>query len=344
MSDPDNIYVDSIPITNNEFGGDAVADVSAAPEAATVEDRGDDFAPIEEGSEVTDTNSDPSDNADSDTNTDSVADSEVDGQGTDETDETGEVDEPDDSEEMEAEEKPKPVKGRVPRDRLNKEIEKRKTLERQVKELQNQAPPEQALPEQVPAAKPFTKEQFAAMQNAMLDGETEKGFEIFAEMMANQSSQVRADAIAETDIRVRSELNIERENNSLSQEAQHQGERFPELVAGGDFADDGLIDEVVETRNIYIERGVDAAEALRKAVKIVSSEHGLVDRKAASKAPSKKRVDVANKIALADKEQGKLGGGSTQKPAPVIDLTKISDSQFSRLSEDAKARARGDYL
>jgi len=343
MSDPDNIYVDSIPVTNNEFGGDATAESSEAAETI-VEDRGDDFVPSEEGTDDTDTNTDPSDSAGSDTDTDTDTDSEVDGQGTEETDEPDEADDPD---EEEAEEKPKPVKGQVPRDRLNKEIEKRKTLERQIRDLQNKAPEqasEQDSRERTPAAKPFTKEQFAAMQNAMLDGETEKGFEIFAEMMSNQSSQVRADAIAETDIRVRSELNIERENNSLSQEAQRQGERFPELVAGGDFADDGLIDEVVETRNIYIERGVDAAEALRKAVRIVSSEHGLVDRKSVAKAPSKKRVDVAGKIALAEKEQGKLGGGSTQKPAPVVDLAKISDSQFSKLSEDAKARARGDYL
>lgn len=265
----------------------------------------------------------------------------------DEGDDEGEQDEPD--------EKPsKAAKGRrVPLERLNKEIEKRRNLESVVQNLRSEidtlkgagSQEQQAQQQGEPVG--FTREEFEGMQEAMLDGETDKAFELFGKMMASQTQAVQAKAEQEVSERVRNELNQDRAMSELQQTAQSLAEKYPELDSAGDEADEGLIEEVVEMRDLYVERGLTPAEALKKSVRLVALENDLVDRTAKPKADMAKPTKKTNtkaKLVAAKKERGKLSGTSGGNSRPDIDISRMSDDEFAGLSAEAKARARGDYV
>lgn len=242
-------------------------------------------------------------------------------------------------------------KARVPLSRLNKEIEKRRALEAEVRNLRKateqgvQAEGEQSSSQGEKTAQAFTREDFEGMQEAMLDGETDKAFEIFGKMMASQSELARETAEKEVSERVRSEIEQDKALNELRSTAVELSESYPELDSGSEFADEGLIEEVVELRDMYADRGMSLAEALKKSVNLVALDNGLKNRKAKADmaAPKKKSLNAKKKLAAAEKERGKLSG-SGAKNRPKIDISTLGDEEFGQLSKEALAAARGDYV
>lgn len=261
-------------------------------------------------------------------------------------------DDPEDEPEDDAARKSK-GKARVPLSRLNKEIEKRRALEAEVKNLRRAT--EQGAGQEQPqeggqgenVAQAFTREDFEGMQEAMLDGETDKAFEIFGKMMSSQSQLARETAEKEVSERVRSEIEQDKALNELRSAAVELSESYPELDSGSEFADEGLIEEVVELRDMYADRGMPLAEALKKSVNLVALDNGLKNRrekpKADMAAPKKKKLNAKKKLAAAEKERGKLSG-SGAKNRPKIDISTLGDEEFGQLSKEALAAARGDYV
>ena len=235
--------------------------------------------------------------------------------------------------------------GNVPRDRLNKEIQKRRELESRLMELESRILSNEPTPETEKKSpiEGVTKDQFSEMQEAMIEGETDQAFGLFRKMLESAVSGARDEA--------RSEARVELETNRIQQElttkANELSVRFPELDYQSDLADETLIGEVVELRDINMSRGLTAAEALEKAVKYVAFENELKDRKSKPKSiasvPRTKQT-VQDKIKLSEKEQGRLKGTSARHRAEVVDISKLSEDAFNNLSEEAKARARGDFL
>lgn len=235
--------------------------------------------------------------------------------------------------------------GNVPRDRLNKEIQKRRELEARLVELEsrisaNTPPPENEVKSPIEGV---TKDQFSEMQEAMIEGETDQAFDLFRKMLESAVSGAKNEA--------RSEARVELETNRIQQElttkANELSARFPELDYQSDLADETLIGEVVELRDINMSRGLTAAEALEKAVKYVAFENELKDRKSKPKSIAsvpRTKQSVQDKIKLSEKEQGRLKGTSARHRAEVVDISKLSEDAFNNLSDEAKARARGDFL
>lgn len=272
----------------------------------------------------------------------------------DEPESEGDVDGDDGEKDEPTEKSSKATKGRrVPLERLNKEIEKRRNLESVVQNLRTEIDALKGAGSQEPQGEQqadpvgFTREEFEGMQEAMLDGETDKAFELFGKMMASQTQAVQAKAEQEVSERVRNELNQDRAMTELQQTAQSLAEKYPELDSAGDEADEGLIEEVVEMRDLYVDRGLSPAEALKKSVRLVALENDLVDRTAKPKADMAKPTKKTNtkaKLAAAKKEHGKLSGTGGGNSRPDIDISRLSDDDFAGLSAEAKARARGDYI
>ena len=275
-----------------------------------------------------------------------------DGSGEGETDleqgSEGSVEEQASSSEEEAEGSQKVNK--VPVARLNKEIDKRKQLENRVAELEAAARASHSQPEakaDEPAAAEVSLDDFRDMQEAMLDGDTEKAFELFQKMNAPKQTgeTFDADKIREE---IRAEIHAEAMQKDLVATANDLGERYPELSSEGDLSDQGLIEEVVDLRDNFTRRGMTPADALKKAVKYVALENDLVDRKAKKPEPKKDMAKPSNieaKLKLAEKERGKLSGESTPKEkSQKLDIGNMSEKDFSSLSSEAKARARGDFL
>lgn len=266
----------------------------------------------------------------------------------------------DDEDDGEEEKRPDPKKGngnkRVPLNRLNKEIEKRRTLEGKLADMQKQLeglnqgsgkgePKGEEAPSQA-----FTREDFEGMQEAMLDGETDKAFELFGRMMNSQSDLVRKSTEEEVSGRVRSEIEQDKAREELQTTAATLAESYPELDSASDDADQGLIEEVVEMRDIYVDRGLSLADALKRSVKLVALENSLENRTAKPKAdmaaPSGKRKNVNTKAKLeaAKREKGKLSGSGQRNSGKRIDISNMAEDDFSKLSKEALAQARGDYL
>ncbi|WP_220488996.1 hypothetical protein, partial [Pseudoalteromonas sp. SG44-5] len=244
------------------------------------------------------------------------------------------------------------TKRQVPLDRLNKEIGKRRALEAELTQLRNTVDTLKAAPKGSKAEEPsvvesFTREEFESMQEAMLDGETDKAFDIFGKMMATQSQAYSSKTEKEVADRVRNEINQDRAMSELRDTAASLAAQYPELDSAGDDADEGLIEEVVEMRDLYVDRGLTPAQALKKSVRLVALENSLVDRTAKPKAdmarPSKK-VNAKAKLEAAKRENGKLSGSGGRNGRPDIDIGRLSDEEFGKLSAEAKAKARGDYF
>lgn len=259
----------------------------------------------------------------------------------------------DDKSEDDAADRKGKSKARVPLSRLNKEIEKRRALETELRNLRKtseqgaQPEPQQTPAKQEKQAQAFTREEFEGMQEAMLDGETDKAFELFGKMMASQSNTVREETEKEVAERVRSEIEQDRALGELRSTAAELSQSYPELDSTSDSADEGLIEEVVELRDMYADRGMPLAEALKKSVHLVALDNGLKNRTEKPKAdiskPNKKPLNAKKKLKAAEKERGKLSG-SGHKNRPKINIAELGDDEFGQLSKEALAAARGDYV
>lgn len=233
--------------------------------------------------------------------------------------------------------------GNVPRDRLNKEIAKRRELEARLLQLEsrladNSAATEDNAPDSV--IEGLTKESFSEMQEAMIEGETDVAFALFEKMLGNAVAGAKENARFEA----RAEVEMTKAQEQLSQKAAELSTRYPELDYQSDLADESLIGEVVELRDIHMDRGLSSAEALEKAVAYIAFENKLKDRQAPKSLDAPSRGGVKSKIDIASKEKGKLKGTSARHRPEVIDISKLNDDAFSKLSAEAIAKARGDFL
>lgn len=347
----------------NEYGGDADWGDAPAPTA----DRGDNLEPetsTTEGDTHDEGNADSGDSADADAAGDSGDQKAAGEEGglDDDSGEAGESGEEEDRESGDSDEGTEDRgsegdQNRVPVNRLNKEVQKRRAAEERLKdfearvaELEERLASAQRAPSQgegraAPAddEPAFGLEDFKAMQDAMLDGDTEVAMSKFAEMMAKQTEKAAKLAREEA----RAEIDTDRVTSRLQSAAQELAAKYPELDHTSELGDQGLIEEVVELRNVYIERGQNAADALRKAVKLVALENGLEDRTAKPPKPATppaKKVDTQSKLDIAQRERGRLPGDGEKSREQRLDIRKLSDKQFAELSREALAKARGDFV
>ncbi len=261
----------------------------------------------------------------------------------------------DESEEDADSDEKKKSKNKVPVSRLNKEIQKRTDAEIRIRELEAELAKkgqgeqtddgDQEPKEKAPA---ISKEDFARMQDAMLDDKTDEAFDIFNEMLSKRDQALRDEVRSEVTGEVETEFEARAAVRELQNEAKVLGEKYPELDGNSDVADLGLIEEVIDLRDIYQQRGLAPAKALQKAVKMIASENELKDRTVKEepkpKAKLEKKIDIAAKKEMADKEQGKLGGEGNKAADKEVSIADMSVDEFDKLSEEAKKRMRGDVL
>jgi len=187
------------------------------------------------------------------------------------------------------------------------------------------------------------------MQLAMLDEDTEKAQSLFKELLADavgaSSQGFDIDAFRDE---IRDEIRHEMTSNEVKSKMDAQAtklfERYPEFNHTSDQADETMIGEVIRLRDANVDGGMDPVEAMNDAADYVAYRYGLEDR-TAKKAPPRKerRTDVERKKELASKERGKLKGADVPADKP-LDISKLSEGEYDKLSEEAKRKARGDYL
>lgn len=346
-----SVFLDEPVGEVNEFGGQAYE----APDEVTPEDRGDvlvddaiETEPDENEPEQDDeSEQDAEYDADEDAADDDAEAPESEEDDADSNDDDSDADSDDEAGDEDSDEEPrKPVPNRVPIKRLNKEVARRRAAEDRVRALEAErasgtAPTEpqaQAPAPKVDAAK------FKEMQDAMLDGETEKALAIYTELQQTTVSE----ALTASEARLEEQLTIREQNNELRKASTSVRESFPELDPNNEGYDEKLTQDVVATRDFYMhQRGLAPGEALTRAAKEVADDYGLEDRKPAE-APKPKakarKPDVKRKLEAAGKEKGKLGGNSSRNREELPDVSKLTDDQFARLDPKVKAKLRGDTI
>lgn len=324
----------------NAFGGDTSWGDDLPVE--TSGDNGDDFTPTPDEHEAApEVETEVEAEAEPDVETESDdADAEVESEGDDE---------------VEGEETP--AKGKkdsnpmVPRQRLNKEIQKRQQLEARIRDLETQsAVPPAAAPAPAPVKEPVkpNAEAIGSMFAAVLDGDETKAQATMEQILTEFGDRVVNQALAQSKDVAEGTYSRNQELNQLREAAAEVTEQYPEFDQNSADVDMGLTEEVLALRDTLIDRGEKPAAALRRAAKLVALENGLQPRgKAAdlSKPPvGSKPKDVSKQIARATQTPGRLKGEGAKNKETRIDILKLSDDQFGKLSREALAKARGDFF
>jgi uncharacterized coiled-coil protein SlyX len=320
----------------NEFGGET----SWGDDLPAGADNGDDFVPT-------------SDDVDTDVvETETEADAEAEVEAEAEAEAEAEVEEEDDAD-TDAEEEV-PAKGKkdsnpmVPRQRLNKEIQKRQQLEARIRDLETQsAVPPAAAPAPVKEAVKPNAEAIGTMFSAVLDGDEAKAQTTLEQILTEFGDRVVTQALAQSKDVAEGTYSRNQELNELRTAAAEVTEQYPEFDQNSAEVDMGLTEEVLALRDSLIDRGEKPAAALRRAAKLVALENGITARGKAdlAKPPvQSKPKDVAKQIAKATQTPGRLKGEGAKNKEVKLDIMKLSDDQFGKLSRDALAKARGDFF
>jgi aspartate beta-hydroxylase len=241
---------------------------------------------------------------------------------------------------------------RVPLSRLNKEVDKRRALEARIMELEK-SPGKQTSANEVPAVEPeapaFTLDDFKAMSEAILDGDDAKALEKFSSMTQAQVDRAIKSVKDSSRNDARNEIQADKDTTDLQTTAVSITEQYPEFDSSSEMADKALIEEVLDLRDAFENKGLSPANALAKASRLVAMDNELSDRSSKSIDDTKgkkgvKPSDVKKKIKLASKEKGKLQGAANRSRKLAKPLADLSDEEFNDASEDALARARGDFV
>ena len=234
----------------------------------------------------------------------------------------------------------------VPKARLDEVLAKQKALQKQLDEV-NAA---NAKSEEAPEAYDFDAKE-VEYQNMVLDGESDKAVALRRE--------IRKAERAELEFEMRQEMsqtvNQDRQMTALQQAANAMEEAYPVFNRNSDVFNEDYTNEVVELRDMFIQRGYEAVDALSKAVKYVVKDYDLdqPQESAPSLAGSaqksdelaKKRALVSKKLQAAEAQPPELPGeSSASRGEKGLDLNNMTEDEFNALPEATLKRLRGDIL
>lgn len=231
----------------------------------------------------------------------------------------------------------------VPRDRLNKEIAKRREIEAELAALR-QARTVETSPTQ-PIA--LDKAQLKTAFENVLDGKTEEAADALAALLGPAAANQAQKTLGKEEL---SEL----VNQALVQ--RDIDACITRLVDANEWmndADDSTFDaeaadEVLVWRDLYARRGASPVEAIEKAVERVAIEYGYktpdAPAKSAAPAAKPKPADIVKKVEMAKKMPAGIPKTTEPKNEARIAVADMSDDDFDKLSGAALARARGDIL
>ena len=243
-------------------------------------------------------------------------------------------------------EAPKSKKPMVPKARLDEVLAKQKALQKQLDEV-NAA---NAKSEEAPESYDFDAKE-VEYQNMVLDGETNKAVALRREIRKAE----RADLEFEMRQEMSQTVNQDRQMTALQQAANAMEEAYPVFNRDSESYNEEYTNEVVELRDMFMQRGYEAVDALSKAVKYVVKDYDLgeVEAEAPSLAGTpkksdelaKKRAQISKKLKAADAQPPELPGESSSLHGErALDVSAMTEEEFNALPEATLKRLRGDII
>ena len=249
------------------------------------------------------------------------------------------------AEEPEVEDEPEPKKPMVPKSRLDEVLAKQKALQKQLDDLM--AAKEQV--ENAPETYDFEAKEIE-YQNLLLDGESQKAAALRAEMRRAERAQIEYEMAQKMEQKVTQNQQI----TALQQAAADLEANFPVFDRSSDQYNEAYTQEVIDLRDAFIVKGDNAVAALSKAAKFVIKEYGLdadspsLSSKTAPKQVdevAKRRTEVSRKLKAAKSQPPELPGeSSAARGERAVDVSTMTEEEFSALPEATLKRLRGDIL
>jgi hypothetical protein len=329
-----------------------VLPLHAVPDdAAAIADRGDDFAPT--GGDADDKGADDKELEDAEADAAAQKAEAAAKKLTDDADDGEEADKDDKDEKKE--------KIRIPKERLDQEIAKRRAIEQRaserIQELERQIQAQQKNAD-VDAIEKKIKELDDKYDDAIADGEKDKAKTIKAEMRVLERQMNRAEA-TQAAVQAKMEALAEyRYDLALSQIEMEYPELNPDIA---DF-DKDRAEEVADLIDALKRRGNSPEVALKRAVRYVLGPPRQAEKAAAEadrdiekdglrRAKEERELEARKKAADVVKKQpadlnkhgrdsDKAGGGLPNSGQ----IAKMTQDQFAKLDEETLAKLRGDDL
>lgn len=229
---------------------------------------------------------------------------------------------------------------------LKSERAARLALEEELARTRGQVPPKQEQQKDEP--KPYDFDAAEDLYNeAIMGGETEKAKAIRREIRQEEQKQFEraAEEKAAATYDARRQQDVQQAAQAALQAAADNAyETYPFLNSESEDKNDDAIEMVVAVRDANMRKGMEPAEALRKAVAKVGPmyshkkppEGGEEERRSAREQVIKRNLEREKQIPPRDQGLGER--------SRVIDYGKLSEDEFDALPEAEKRRARGDFL
>lgn len=194
---------------------------------------------------------------------------------------------------------------------------------------------------------------------AMTDGDTKAAQALMKEIRVTERTVIEQQAA----VRTQEATNAAVEQVRFDATVERLETAYPQLKVGSDTFDQALVSEVLELKGAFVLQGLTHSAALQKAVGYVirpasvQQEKAInvtprVDADAAVAAAAKADREAAARkrgVAAADAQPPALGkdGANSDTAGGALDakaVMKMSNEQFSKLSEEDLSRLRGDIL
>jgi uncharacterized coiled-coil protein SlyX len=231
----------------------------------------------------------------------------------------------------------------IPRARLNKVQEKRKAAEARVAELEAQLAKQRDTGEQSKGFQEFTAkvdELYEKVEQARAEGDYKEAAKLQRELdtLRDNVGQQRAQYVArQAALRSQQEVAY----NALVDQVELLA---PELDPKHANYDEDLMDEVDTLTRSLEAQGMDAAKALRRALKYTLGRD-IFDEKTIRRdtPPEPKKTNIAKNVAAAKKIPPEMSDAPMEK-STKIDFSKLTDAEYEKLPASVKQKARGDFV
>lgn len=251
-------------------------------------------------------------------------------------------------EEEEEEEEEEVRKSSVPLHVLRKSQAKRREAERRVQELEERLKALEGDKSDRQKQK-FEKlnsrmdELYEQIEDARAEGRTKDAAKLQKELDSIRSEMTKAEAAWYATKQAVAQQALAA-YNALVAELEVIDPRFDE---DSEEFDEDLTDRVADLTEAYEARGMNAPEALRKALRTILGVDPFRERSRLLREEKKKvaprKTDIARNLAAAKKQPPADKAATKERPGRINPLT-LSDKEWDELPESTRRKLRGDFL
>jgi len=229
----------------------------------------------------------------------------------------------------------------IPKERLDRELNRNRNLQKQLDEMKAQLEQQQAAPEkQEQSTAPATEVPDAQeMAQALLDGDGEKFSRLYQQSMQAVANNAREQALAQAKEVAPSVYSEQQRQERFNQAAAEVEETYSFLKEGEEGFDGELVDTINTFTNRYISAGYEPDDALRAATdKVLRIEKPelFVEKPAGEPEKQQKvreqRMNIDKKIAAAEAQGPAVEKGQIESPPP-LDFANMSEAEFDQLTD-----------